>query len=147
MGRGPSRTQENRHRQRHTNQRQRGQEGMQNTPRDIGKMESPSCPCGHPILDGDHITFSCPIWAYTRSCLAQNMKTSTDQDGLRKERTSSPGWRTPLAWYTPSSSPPPPPTTTKPNNGPITFHRAGNTDREEPYAATKEFLSNVSGLV
>jgi len=26
----------------------------------IGKAENPSCPCGHPVQTGEHITFHCP---------------------------------------------------------------------------------------
>ena len=32
----------------------------------IGKSEDPSCSCGHPSQDGDHLVFHCPIYEEQR---------------------------------------------------------------------------------
>ena len=35
----------------------------------IGKAEHPSCTCGHPTQDGDHLVFQCPLTASMRARL------------------------------------------------------------------------------
>ena len=41
----------------------------------IGKGEDPSCPCGHPSQDGDHLVFHCPLLREQRGHLLPEEKT------------------------------------------------------------------------
>jgi len=41
----------------------------------IGKSDDPSCPCGHPRQDGDHITFHCRRFEKERANLLGPLET------------------------------------------------------------------------
>jgi len=41
----------------------------------IGKAEDPSCGCGHPTQDGDHIAFHCPLLGPQRARLLPEART------------------------------------------------------------------------
>ena len=46
----------------------------------INKRDSAECPYGHPIQDGHHITFNCPLHAEKRSALLLHRNTWLELD-------------------------------------------------------------------
>jgi len=67
----------------------------------IGKGDEQGCECGHPIQDGDHITFECPRFRKERRELLGPRRTweALDKPNWRKDEGDDSYWDTIEAFF------------------------------------------------